>query len=187
MCCFFAGHSNEESLLDGRIAIAPKTSISIKELSPALRQAQQQGLQFALFNSCSGLDIANGLINLGLNQVAIMREPIHNEVAQAFLIEFLQRLARYENVQESLLGACRHLQLEQSLTYPSAFLVPSLFRHPDAQPYQIQPVGWQATLQRWLPTKREAIAMGALALLSLMPISRNWLLDERVFVQAVLP
>ncbi|MEO1069628.1 MAG: hypothetical protein AAFW95_10995, partial [Cyanobacteria bacterium J06638_6] len=141
---FFAGHSNEAALVGGQIAIAPKTAISIQELSPYLQQAQQRSLQFALFNSCSGMDIANGLINLGLSQVAVMREPIHNEVAQTFLVQLMQRLARFENVQEALAGACRFLKVEQNLTYPSAYLVPSLFRHPDSVPYRIQPVGWRA-------------------------------------------
>jgi hypothetical protein len=114
---FFAGHSNEAAAVDGQILIAPNTALSIRELAPFLRKAQQCGLQFALFNSCSGLDIANSLVDLGLSQVAIMREPIHNQVAHSFLLQFLQRLARFENTQEALLGTCRWLKLEQSLTF----------------------------------------------------------------------
>jgi hypothetical protein len=182
---FFAGHSNESSLLNGQIAIAPNTAISIKELSPYLKQAQQRGLQFALFNSCCGLDIASGLINLGLSQVAIMREPIHNQVAQDFLVQFLQRLANFEDVQVALTGACQFLKLEQNLTYPSAYLVPSLFRHPDSVPYRIQLTGWKYQLQRWLPSKKEAIALGLFSLLSVVPFTRNGLLDQRVFVQTL--
>lgn len=181
---FFAGHSNEEALLDGQIAIAPRTAISVKELSPYLHQAQQQGLQFALFNSCSGLDIAQGLINLGLSQVAIMREPIDNDVAQTFLVQLVQRLARYENVQEAMKGACEFLKLAKHLTYPSAYLLPSLFYHPQAVPYRLQPAGWRSLRRRWRPTQREAIALGALALLSLLPLPQQWLLDQRVGVQA---
>ncbi|MBD2259320.1 CHASE2 domain-containing protein [Pseudanabaena sp. FACHB-2040] len=182
---FFAGHSNEAALLDGQVAIAPKTTISIKELSPYLKQAQQRGLQFALFNSCSGLDIANALIDLGLSQVAIMREPIHNEVAQAFLVQLLQRLARYENVQEALLGACQFLKLEQNLTYPSAYLVPSLFRHPESVPYRVQPAGLRKALQHFRPSPWEAAAIGVIAVLSLLPPVQDWLLSQRVWAQAV--
>lgn len=181
---FFAGHSNEAALVDGQVAIAPNTAISVKELKPALQQAQQHGLQFALFNSCSGLDIAHGLINLGLSQVAVMREPIHNEVAQTFLVQFLQRLARYESTQEALAGACRFLKNKKEFTYPSAYLVPSLFRHPDSVPYQVQPRGWRATLRRWRPSQREAVAVGALALVSLLPPVQHGLLNQRMGVQA---
>ncbi|MGG6242683.1 CHASE2 domain-containing protein [Nodosilinea sp. AN01ver1] len=182
---FFAGHSNEAALLDGQISIAPHTAIAIKELSPYLRKAQQRGLQFALFNSCSGLDIAQGLVNLGLSQVAVMREPIHNEVAQVFLEQLVQRLARYEDVQTALLGTCQFLKLEQNLTYPSAYLVPSLYRHPESVPYQIQPTKWQTTLHRWRPTPWEATVVGAIGLLSLLPIVQDSLLSQRVWAQAV--
>jgi CHASE2 domain-containing sensor protein len=182
---FFAGHSNEAALLDGQVAIAPNTAISIKELTPALREAQRHGLQFALFNSCSGLDIAQALVSLGLSQVAIMREPIHNEVAQTFLVQLLQHLAQFDDVQEALLKACEFLKVKQELTYPSAYLVPSLFRHPDSVPYQIQPVGWRALARRWRPTKHEAIAVAALALLSLLPPVHAGLIDQRVWAQAV--
>ncbi|MBE9140200.1 CHASE2 domain-containing protein [Nodosilinea sp. LEGE 07088] len=182
---FFAGHSNEAALVDGQVAIAPHTAISVKELSPYLQQAQQHGLQFALFNSCSGLDIAHGLINLGLSQVAIMREPIHNEVAQTFLVQLLQRLARYENAQEALAGACRFLKVEQNLTYPSAYLVPSLFRHPDSVPYQVQPVGWQSIGRQWRPNRWEALSVTAIALLSLISPVHYGLLNRRVLAQAI--
>jgi hypothetical protein len=182
---FFAGHSNESSLLDGQIAIAPNTAISIKELSPYLKQAQQRGLQFALFNSCCGLDIANGLINLGLSQVAIMREPIHNQVAQDFLVQFLQRLANFEDVQVALTGACQFLKLEQNLTYPSAYLVPSLFRHPDSVPYQIPATDWRSRLRRWQPNQREVVTLGALAVISMLPPVQDWLMEQRVRTQAM--
>ncbi|MBE7385093.1 MAG: CHASE2 domain-containing protein [Leptolyngbya sp. SIO1E4] len=181
---FFAGHSNEAALVDGQIAIAPNTAIAIRELTPYLNQAKQRGLQFALFNSCSGLDIASRLIDLGLSQVAIMREPIHNDVAQAFLVQFLQRLARFEDVESALVGACQFLKLEKNLTYPSAYLVPSLFRHPDSVPYQIQPTGWRTVMRRWLPNKREALAVGVLALLSLFPPVHHRLLNYRMGIQA---
>lgn len=187
---FFAGHSNEAAGVGGEVAIAPNLALSIKDLTPALQQAQQRGLQFALFNSCSGLDIAQGLINLGLSQVAILREPIHNAVAQTFLVQLLQRLARQENVQEALRGACQFLKLEQNLTYPSAYLVPSLFRHPASVPYRIDPTGWRSRWQRWRPTRREALLVIAPAAISLIPAEANWvpqawLMDQRVAAQAV--
>lgn len=182
---FFAGHSNESTLLDGQIFIAPHTAMAIKELASYLRQAQQRGLQFALFNSCSGLDIAQGLISLGLSQVAVMREPIHNEVAQVFLVQLVQRLAQFQTVQEALQGTCQFLKLEQNLTYPSAYLVPSLFCHPESVPYQLQPVGWRKTLKRWRPTVWETAVVGAIALVSLLPMAQEPLLGQRVWAQAV--
>jgi hypothetical protein len=87
---FFAGHSNETDLTGGELGIAPHVALSISELEPALITAKDRGLQCAVFNSCNGLTIADKLIDLGISQVAVMREPIHNEVAEEFLLRFLQ-------------------------------------------------------------------------------------------------
>ena len=181
---FFAGHSNETAITGGELAIAPNIALSVSEIAPDLKTAQANGLQFALFNSCSGLSIANTLIDLGLSQVAVMREPVHNRVAQVFLIQFLRALAQYKNVQQALIDAEHHLQ-QQNLTYPSAYLIPSLFCHPDAQLYQIQPWGWQQQLKKWLPSHYEAIVASALCLLSIMPPLQNYLLNKRTLAQSV--
>ncbi len=61
---FFAGHSNESQMTGGELSIAPKVSVSISEIAPRLAAARARGLQFALFNSCSGLQIAESLIDL---------------------------------------------------------------------------------------------------------------------------
>lgn len=143
----FFGHSNEANAVGGQVAIAPHTTLSIRELDPYLRQAKANGLKFALFNSCQGLDIAAALIDRGLNQVAVMREPIHNRVAQAFLIQFMRSLANFDDVHTALQKASQALRSESNLTYPSAHLVPSLFRHSDAVLFRLWPVGWQAQVR----------------------------------------
>jgi hypothetical protein len=81
---FFAGHSNETNLTGGEIVIAPNHALYLNEIQTPLTIAKENGLQVAIFNSCSGLSIANKLIDLGFSQVAIMREPIHNQVAVEF-------------------------------------------------------------------------------------------------------
>jgi hypothetical protein len=182
---FFAGHSNETAITGGELAIAPNLALTIQEIAPQLKTAQANGLQFALFNSCSGLSLANSLIDLGLSQVAVMREPIHNQVAQVFLIRFLQALANYQNVQQALITAGEDLKQQQNLTYPSAYLIPSLFCHPDGQLFQIEPWGWQQRLSKWLPTPTEAMIAGTLCFLSILPPVQNFLLDKRVLVQSV--
>jgi hypothetical protein len=182
---FFAGHSNEADIVDGVIYVAPKTALSIRELTPALQTAKARGLQFALFNSCSGLNIADALVDLGLSQVAVMREPIHNAVALVFVRQFLQALARHEHVQAALATACRHLKLDQQITYPSAYLIPSLFRHLDSVPFRIEPRSWRHTLRRWLPGRRQAAALAAVAVLSVVPAVRESLLSGRLLAQAM--
>jgi CHASE2 domain len=182
---FFAGHSNESDLTGGELTIAPNQSILIQEIAPQLIKARDHGLQFAIFNSCNGLSIANSLIDLGLSQVAIMREPIHNRVAQEFLLRFVQHLTEYCDVHESMLLACQFLQVDRNLTYPSAYLIPSLFRHPEAQPFQLEPFGLKHWLQPWWPTRRQAWGLAAATALSLLPPIQNLFLEPRVGLQAV--
>ena len=180
----FAGHSNEAILLGGELAIAPGISFFLSELEQALVVAKERGLQFALFNSCNGLTLANALISLGLSQVAVMREPIHNRVAQEFLLRFLQCLAEYKDVHESLLTACQYLKLEKHFTYPSVHLIPSLFRHPDAPLFRLKPFGWRQQIKRWMPTKQEALALAALLFVSWQLPVQGLLLEQRVLIQA---
>ncbi|MFG6100821.1 CHASE2 domain-containing protein [Leptothoe sp. EHU-05/26/07-4] len=182
---FFFGHSNEADSVGGEIAIAPNANISMRELGPYLKQAQQNGLQFALFNSCKGLDIADTLVDLGLNQVVVMREPIHNQVAQAFLNQFLRRLVQFDDVHRALQKASQSLRSESTLTYPSAHLIPSLFSHRGAAFFQLQPLGWKARLDPWLPSVRQGVVLGAIALLSITPSIRDWLLSQRLYSQSV--
>ncbi len=181
----FAGHSNETNLTGGEIAIAPNTALSISEIAQPLIIAKQRGLQFALFNSCNGLSIANKLIDLGLSQVAVMREPIHNQVAGEFLLEFIKALAQYQDVHESLITAAQHLKLENYLTYPSAYLIPSLFCHPEATLFRFQVSGIKQFIQYWQPSRKEAIAISVLLGLSLILPVQTFLLQWRVWVQAI--
>ena len=182
----FFGHSNEANVVGGQVAIAPQTTLSLRELDPYLQKAKQQGLKFALFNSCKGLDIANALIDIGLNQVAIMREPIHNRVAQIFLIQFMQSLASFDDVHTALQKASQFLRSKSNLTYPSAHLVPSLFRHSDAVLFRLQPVGWRAWLNDLLPhTRWQTAALCLIAGLSVFNPATEALSARRLQAQAV--
>ena len=182
---FFAGHSNETILTGGQIAIAPGVAILVSEIAPQLQQAMARGLKFAIFNSCSGLSIASALIELGLSQVTIMREPIHNQVAQVFFVEFLQNLVKQQDVHAALLAACEFLHSEHPLDYPSAHLIPSLFSHPESKLFQLKPTGWRKISAYLRPQRRQAIALATATLLSLFPPVQNLLLQGRILTQAV--
>ena len=183
---FFAGHSNESSLTGGELQVTKNISLFIKDIAPSLQTAKQNGLQFAVFNSCWGLNIAESLIDLGLSQVAIMREPIHDRVAHVFIQQFLTSLTEYKDVHEALLDACECLkQQENKVEFPSAYWVPSLFRHPNADLFRIQPFGLRNKLKRRLPTRGEAIGLAACLLTSLLPPVQDLLLDGRLWVQAL--
>ncbi|MGJ3249127.1 MAG: CHASE2 domain-containing protein [Elainellaceae cyanobacterium] len=182
---FFAGHSNETLMTGGELAIAPNATLTMRELAPHLTTANQHGLQFALFNSCNGLNLAESLIDLGLSQVAVMREPIHNRVAQEFLVRFLHSLANHDDVQTSLVNACQFLKTEKQFTHPSAYLVPSLFCHPGAMLFRIPPNDWKHQMRRVMPKPYEAIALAACLTLAVLPPVQKGLLNQRVWSQSV--
>ncbi|MHC5596065.1 MAG: CHASE2 domain-containing protein [Nostoc sp.] len=186
---FFAGHSNETDMTGGELSIAPGVSISINEIATQLSAAKKRGLQVAIFNSCSGLNIADSLIDLGFSQVVVMREPIHNRVAQEFLVLFLQGLGKHLDIYESMTAARQSLR---SHTYPSAYLVPSLFCHPGAKLFRISPFGWKQQLRQLLPSYLEVIVLSAGLILSGIPPFQglivdveDQLIDGRMFVQSV--
>ncbi|BAY81595.1 putative Chase2 sensor protein [Calothrix parasitica NIES-267] len=181
---FFAGHSNEKSLTGGEIVIAPNTALFLNEIQTPLTIAKENGLQVAIFNSCSGLSIANKLIDLGFSQVAIMREPIHNQVAIEFFMQFSQALAEYKDVHQSLLEASEYLH-KKNYNYPSSYLIPSLFRHPAANLFRIEPSGFKIIFKRLKPTRTEAIAISALSLISLLHPVQDLLLNQRLLLQAI--
>ncbi|MGI0491654.1 CHASE2 domain-containing protein [Alkalinema pantanalense CENA528] len=184
---FFAGHSDETTYTGGELAIAPGQSILVQEIAPHLLQAKATGLQFAIFNSCKGLRIANALVDLGLSQVAIMREPIHNQVAQLFFTEFMRQLEQFANVHEALCAACEFLKREndRTLHYPSAYLIPSLFRHPEVPLFRLTPTGWRHRIAPWLPSRKQAVALTAIAGLSVIVPVQDLLLDSRLGLQAI--
>lgn len=182
---FFAGHSNETKMTGGELGIAPNRYLQIKDIAEQLKIAKNRGLKFALFNSCTGLSIAEALIDLGLNQVAVMREPIHNAVAQEFLLEFLKNLAQYKNVQDCLVETCQFLKSEKSLTYPSAYLIPSLFRYPNTECFRLKPSGWKNFCkQLFRPKLYEVTVLATLSVLSLLPFVQYQLLEQRIKVQS---
>lgn len=183
----FFGHSEEGTLTGGELAIAPNTWITMDEITPQLLKAKERGLQFALFNSCNGLNIADALINLGLSQVVVMREAIKNSVAQKFLMQFLQVLATHRDVHEAIMEVKKDLKLNHTTTFPSAYLIPSIFYHPDAVPFLIKPRGLWQFLRPLVPSRREAIALAALLTLGvLIPIHiQELLLAPRLGMQAL--
>ena len=180
----FAGHSDETPLTGGRLHLARDISLSISEIEPELRQAQQRGLQVAIFNSCSGLSLAQSLLQLGLHQVVVMRERIHDRVAQVFLTQVCQQLAAYQDLYQSVLTACTHFKSEQ-ITYPSAALIPSLFCHPQADSFQFQRSRWRRLWRDWQPTRAEAIAVSLVLLVSLPWPVRDLLMDARTLIEAI--
>ena len=157
---FFAGHSDDQSNASGSFKITPDVDLSMNDVRDHVETARSFGLRLAIFNSCSGLAIAQSLIQSGI-QAVVMRERIRSDAALAFLDEFCQRLKEYQNVHESMLQACEALRTAERIKFPSGHLIPSFFSPPRAKPYRIKPYGILQKARRWLPTQWEVIPLGS--------------------------
>ncbi len=155
---FFAGHSQTEGER-GRIYLNPTDSLTLDELRYALKKAVEGGLQLAIFNSCDGLGLAHELEQLHIPQLIVMREPVPDEVAQAFLKYFLYSFASGKSLYRAVQEARQQLQgLEDK--FPCASWLPVICQNPAAVPLrwlelpefseEIQPVrGASPTLPLW--------------------------------------
>ncbi|MCC5663633.1 CHASE2 domain-containing protein [Nostoc sp. CHAB 5784] len=127
---FFAGHSRSEGET-GRIYINDKDSLTIADLKYALRNAVTNGLQLAIFNSCDGLGLARELQDLHIPQIIVMREPVPDLVAQAFLKHFLAAFSSGASLYIAVRTAREKLQgLEDK--FPGASWLPIICENPAA-------------------------------------------------------
>ncbi|HYX13338.1 MAG TPA: CHAT domain-containing protein, partial [Nostoc sp.] len=129
---FFAGHSKSEGET-GRIYINDQDSLTIADLKYALRNAVTNGLQLAIFNSCDGLGLARELQDLHIPQIIVMREPVPDLVAQAFLKHFLAAFSSGASIYIAVRTAREKLQgLEDK--FPGATWLPIICENPAAIP-----------------------------------------------------
>ncbi len=128
---FFAGHSSSQN--QGVLQLNRRDTISLVQLQYALRRAIAQGLQLAIFNSCDGLGLAWDLADLHIPQVIVMREPVPDGVAHAFLKHFLMAFAEGQPLYLAVRAAREQLQALEQLC-PCATWLPVIVQNPAEQP-----------------------------------------------------
>jgi CHASE2 domain-containing sensor protein len=146
---FFAGHStSQHDRTSGQICINRSDRLTISQLRYGLRKAVERGLKLAIFNSCDGLGLARELADLQIPQLIVMREPVPDRVAQAFLKAFLTIFAQGEPFYLAVRQAREQLQgLEAE--FPCATWLPVICQNPAETPPT-----W-ATLKREVPVSAE--------------------------------
>ncbi|MDF5718533.1 MAG: WD40 repeat domain-containing protein, partial [Rhizonema sp. NSF051] len=109
-------------------------SLTIEELAEALKAAMEKSLKLAIFNSCDGLGLAHSLEKLNMPTTIVMRETVHNRVAEEFFNYFLQAFAvEKKSLYTSVQQARRRLQgLEDD--FPCASWLPVIFTNPAEEP-----------------------------------------------------
>ena len=131
---FYAGHSE---IKDNTINLKLKKSelITINSLEPYLRNAVENGLQLAIFNSCHSGDIAREIARLDIHIPAIigMREKIPDIVAQEFLESFLQEFTPDKSVCLAVRKAREKIYYLES-QYPGVTFLPVVFQNPGELP-----------------------------------------------------
>ena len=131
---FFAGHSaTNQEVNDARIWLNDTTSLSPQEIERDLKKAVRNGLKLAIFNSCDGLGLARQLDKLYLPHIIVMREPVHDKVAQTFLEHFLNSFANGSSLHKAVCEARENLRdLEDDS--PNASWLPVIFQNPEEPP-----------------------------------------------------
>ncbi|BAY61201.1 Appr-1-p processing domain protein [Calothrix brevissima NIES-22] len=131
---FFAGHSSsDKEVKTGYINLNKTTKLQISELKYGLVRALERGLQLAIFNSCDGLGLAQELAELHIPQIIVMREPVPDKVAQAFLKYFLQDFSRSKPLYLAVREARERLTALESDT-PHASWLPVIYQLPNKLP-----------------------------------------------------
>ncbi|MBW4620790.1 MAG: PD40 domain-containing protein [Cyanosarcina radialis HA8281-LM2] len=129
---FFAGHSETKGDR-GIIYINQTDSLTISDLKHGLQKAVDKGLQLAIFNSCDGTGLAFELEQLHLPLTIVMREPVHDEIAQEFLRYFLPAFASGRSLYLAEREARLRLQGRED-EFPGASWLPAIFQSPAIAP-----------------------------------------------------
>lgn len=152
---FFAGHSSSQA--QGVLQLNQTDSIPLMQLEHALRTAIAQGLQLAIFNSCDGLGLAWDLADLHIPQVIVMREPVPDRVAHAFLKHFLTAFADGQPLYLAVRAAREQLQPLEVLC-PCATWLPVIVQNPAEQPTSWRDLREEPLSQASAPSETPALA-----------------------------
>jgi branched-chain amino acid transport system substrate-binding protein len=180
---FFCGHSSANN----QIQLNDRESISLEDprFQRILIDLRKRGLILAFFNSCEGLGNASILMSAGIPYVVVMKEIVHDVVAQEFITYFLNS-ATEPNKPIHLAVREARAKLWYLDKLPHGEFLPVLFQNPDQPLFYINPVIREIApppqpsddssvkpsashwLARWLlGTKSAPVVLACLILLSL--------------------
>ncbi len=131
---FFAGHSSSDPT-GGTIQIREGETLSLKNF---LDHDVAKGLKLAIFNSCDGLGIAEFLADLEIPNIIAMKEPVPDNIACLFLMEFLQEFTQGTQLCQAVRKARQRLRYEQE-EFPGASWLPAVCLNPSASELVLPP------------------------------------------------
>jgi branched-chain amino acid transport system substrate-binding protein len=132
---FFVGHSTSTDTPDIRIYINNTEYISPanSNFRTVLTALKNRGLILAFFNSCDGLGIAKELVDIGIPNLIVMKETIHDLTAQKFIGQFLKKWAE-SNTPIDIAFQRAKFELRFNPETPNGDFLPALFRKYDRPP-----------------------------------------------------
>ncbi len=184
----FLGHSEADPNGGGRLHLGDGSWVGAAGLVHELGQAVEKGLRLALFNSCSGLDLARSSVEAGVEWALCFREPVPCHAASLAFCALLSALEKGEELQSAVRSVRAALAAESKAV--GAELLLSLVGSPLAQDFRL-PLRKrkQFVLRLSRSTPLQALLAGALVALggvadvdSANPVS-SYLLDRRLYVQ----
>ncbi|GEM_PF-6656290 len=131
---FFAGHSSSQGKM-GEISINKSERMTVEKLKKGLRRSIKNGLKLAIFNSCDGLKLAEDLADLNIPQIIVMREPVPDSVAQAFLRYFLSVFSDGRPLYLAVREARERLDETFDDEYPGVGWLPVLYHNPAVESF----------------------------------------------------
>jgi hypothetical protein len=184
----FLGHSDPDPNGGGRLHLGDGSWVAAAAFQSELQRAAAHGLALALFNSCSGLDLASSSVAAGIDWALCFREPVPCHAASRAFSALLTALEAGDDLFSAARQA-RHLLSADTGTVGTDLLL-SLVAAPKARPFQL-PLRKRKQFLLRLARSTPAQAMAAAALVALgavgdldptNPIS-TYLLDRRLYVQ----
>lgn len=164
---FFSGHS--ASTADGKrceIQLTSTHTLEIPDFRFALRDAAQQGLCLAIFNSCDGVGLAHQLAaerGMALPHLVFMREKLPDAVSPKFLQAFLEAFTCNQSLYASVHEAQKILHDDWEREYPCASWLPVVCANPTEDPPSWERLSHGAQKQRRWRSLRKAIAISLTA------------------------
>ncbi len=133
---FFCGHSssnNQIQLNDSEYIFSDDP-----KFRGILTKLKNKGLILAFFNSCDGLGIAHSIMSVGIPYVVVMKEPVHDGVAQNFIENFLKEATKPQRPIHLAVHEAR-LALQWLAGLPHGEFLPVLFQNPEQPPLYLNP------------------------------------------------
>ena len=184
----FLGHSDADPSGGGRLHLGDGSWVSAAAFQSELQTAASNGLALALFNSCSGLDLARSSVAAGIPWALCFREPVPCHAASLGFSALLSALEAGDDLFASVRRAREDLRADPGCVGTDLLL--SLVASGQATSFQLPLRKRKQFLLRLARSSRaQAIAAGALIALGAIgdvdpanPLN-TYLLDRRLYVQ----